>query len=135
MSADQTLKIARQLIAAIGTEEPLETIASLFDDEVVVEFPGDVGALPWIGRKVGRAAITQFIGDSRSLIARDEFAVQDFLSSDTRAAVVGTLTVRVLATGRFIRSPFVILLTVSDGAITQFLMLEDSFAVSRAARP
>ncbi len=35
---------------------------------------------------------------------------------------------------KIIESASAIILTVTDGAITRFQMLEDSFAVSRAAR-
>jgi hypothetical protein len=39
------------------------------------------------------------------------------------------------ATGKIIESPFALILTVSEGKINRFQMLEDTFAVSRAARP
>jgi hypothetical protein len=38
------------------------------------------------------------------------------------------------ATGKLIDSAFAIVLTFSDAKIASFLMLEDSFAVSMAAR-
>jgi ketosteroid isomerase-like protein len=46
----------------------------------------------------------------------------------------GALATRIKATGRMIESDFAIILTVKDGLIARFQMLEDSFAVSKAAR-
>ena len=42
---------------------------------------------------------------------------------------------KVNATGKIIESPFALIFYVSGGEITSFQMLEDSFAVSQAARP
>jgi ketosteroid isomerase-like protein len=46
--------------------------------------------------------------------------------------IVGELASRVKSTGQTVETAFA--LTVSGGEITRFRMLEDSFAVSRAAR-
>jgi ketosteroid isomerase-like protein len=48
--------------------------------------------------------------------------------------IVGELATRIEATGKIIESAIAIILTVFDGGISRFQMLEDSFAVSRAAR-
>src|SRR5580704_9353613 len=61
------------------------------------------------------------------------FDVQDILASDGRA-IVGEVATRIRATGKVIESPFAIILTISGTEITRLLMLENSFAVSRAAR-
>ncbi len=107
----------------------------MFADDVVFELPGDAGALPWIGRKTGHAAVERFIEGTGSLLPQERFEVLDILVSDTRAAIIGELMSRVVATGRLIESPFAIILAVSGGKISRFLMLGDSFAVSAAARP
>jgi hypothetical protein len=49
--------------------EPGE-IAALFSVDVEFEIAGDIGALPWIGRKSGRSAAFDFIRDTRRLIER-----------------------------------------------------------------
>jgi len=41
----------------------------------------------------------------------------------------------VTATGKLIETAFALVLTVRDGEIARFQMLEDRFAVSRAGRP
>jgi hypothetical protein len=72
--------------------------------------------------------------DTRRLIEQLRFDVQDILATDDRAVIVGELATRINATGKIIESAFALILTVSDGEITRFQMLQDSFAVSRAAR-
>jgi ketosteroid isomerase-like protein len=136
MSQEQNIGIARELLAALGEGKAPAVIAALFAENVVIEIPGDSGALPWIGRKTGREAVAGFIRDLRSLTEQVKFDVQDILASDSRAVIVGELATLIKATGKMIESPFAIILTLSDGgAITAFRMLENSFAVSQAARP
>ena len=135
MSQEQNIRIAQQLLAGIGEGEHPEEIAALFSVDVQFEIAGDVGALPRIGRRTGRSAASDFIRDARRLIEQLRFDVQDILASDDRAVIVGELATRINATREIIESAFALILTVSDGEITRFQMLEDSFAVSRAARP
>jgi ketosteroid isomerase-like protein len=91
-------------------------------------------ALPWIGQKTGRGTVMDFIGDTRGLLEPLRFEVHEILASENRAVIVGELTSKVKATGRTVETTFAIVLTVTGGEITRFLMLEDSFAVSEAAR-
>ena len=134
MSQEQNSRIAQQLLAGIGQGADPDEIATLFSVDFQFEIAGDVGALPWIGRRTGRSAASDFIRDARRLIEQLRFDVQDILASDDRAVIVGELVTRINATGKIIESAFAPILTVSDGEITRFQMLEDSFAVSRAAR-
>jgi uncharacterized protein len=134
VSQEQTARIARQLLASIGTGADADEIAALFSADLRFEVPGDVGALPWIGRKTGRSDAFDFIRDTRRLIEHVRFDVQGIMADQDRAVIVGELVSRVNATGKVIESAFAIILTVSKGEITRFQMLEDTFAVSRAAR-
>ena len=90
--------------------------------------------LPWVGRKTGRDAIVDFIREIRVLTEPVTFDVEDILASESRAAIVGSLKTRIKATGRITASQFAIILTVTDGVVIRFQMLEDSFDVSKAAR-
>ena len=134
MGQEQAALIAQQFLDSIGAGADADEIAALFSVDVQFEVPGDVGALPWIGRKSGRRAASDFIRDTSRLIEHVRFDVQGILTDQDRAVIVGELTSRVNATGKVIESPFALILTVSEGKITRFQMLEDSFAVSQAAR-
>jgi ketosteroid isomerase-like protein len=134
MSREENIDIAGQLLASLGEGKEPGVIAALFREDVVFEIPGDAAALPWIGRKTGREAVAGFIRGLRVMTEPVKFDVQDILASDTRAAIIGELATRIKATGEVVESPFAIILTISGGEIAHFQMLENSFAVSRAAR-
>ena len=135
MSREQNSGIAQELLARIGQGADPDEIATLFSSDVQFEIAGDVGALPWIGQKTGRDAASGFFRDTRRLTQPVRFDVQGILADDSRAVILGGLASRVTATGKIIETAFAIILTIANLEITRFQMLEDSFAVSRAARP
>ena len=135
MTQDQNRRLAQQLLAGRGDGADADEIAELFSADVLFEIQGDVGALPWIGRRTGRGAVADFVRGTRSLVKQHRFEVQDILASDDRAVIVGELASTIEATGKVVELAFALILTVQGGQITRFQMLEDSFAVSRAARP
>lgn len=134
MSQETNIDIAQQLLAGIGEGKDPDTIAALFSEDVVFEIPGDKGALPWIGQKTGRIAVADFIRGIRSLTEPVRFDIEDVLGSTDRAVIIGELATKIKATGKVIESAIAIILTISNGKVTRFQMLEDSFDVSRAAR-
>ena len=134
MSRDKNVAIAQAVLEGIGGGKDPADIAALFDERLLFEIQGDDGVLPWIGRKTGRSAIADFIRDIRAMTEPVSFDVEDILTSESRAAIVGALETRVKATGKLIQSQFAIILTVSGDLVTRFQMLEDSLDVSIAAR-
>jgi ketosteroid isomerase-like protein len=135
VSQDQNVCVAGQLLASIGGGAAPAEIAELFSADVNFEIAGDIGALPWIGQQVGRSAVAGFIRGLRDLTEPVRFEVKSILADDDQAVIIGELASRVRATDRIIETAFVLILTITEGRITRFHMLEDSFAVSRAARP
>lgn len=135
MSQEQNARIAGALLAALGAGEAADKIAGLFSADVEFEIAGDIGVLPWVGRKIGRGAVAEFVRDTRELLTPIRFDVEAILADDDRAMIVGELASRVTATGKVIETAFALVLSIRDGQITRFRMLEDSFAVSRAGRP
>jgi ketosteroid isomerase-like protein len=133
MSEQQNIAIAKKLLEGIAGGQAPNAIAASFDNDLVFEIQGDDGVLPWIGRKTGRQAIADFIQDIRALTEPISFDVEDILASESRAAIVGALRTRIKATDKISATQFAIILTISEGRICRFQMLEDSFAVSQAA--
>src|SRR6266404_2978555 len=134
MSQNDILRLAQDFLGRMDSgAEPTE-IAKLFSETLEWEIAGDTGALPWIGHKSGRAAITEFVRDSRSMIERISFEVHDVLAGDKRAVILGSLASKLKRTGKIVTTDFAIVLTVANGEIVRFQMLEDSLAVSQAAR-
>ena len=134
MSKSDAEHLAREFLKRIGGgAEPAE-VAELFSKDLEWEIAGDEGALPWIGKRSGRRAVADFVSETRVQIERLRFDVKDVFTSDTRAAILGNLASKVRRTGRIMETDFVVVLTVANGEIVRFQMLEDSFAVARAAR-
>ena len=134
MSQNDILRLAQEFLRRMGSgAEPTE-IAKLFSETLEWKIAGDTGALPWIGHKSGRAAITDFVRDSRAMIERISFDVHDILASDNRAVILGALASKLKRNGKVVSTDFAIVLTVANGEIVRFQMLEDSFAVSKMAR-
>jgi uncharacterized protein len=134
MSQQENIRIAQELLAEMGEGRDPAVIADGFSEDVLFEIQGDEGVFPWIGRRRGRSAVPDFLHGIRSKTEPVRFDVTEILASDARAVIVGELATRVTATGKMIESDIAIILTVKDGLIARFQMLEDSFAVSRAAR-
>ena len=134
MNQNDALRLAQEFLCHMGSGVEPSEIAKLFSETLEWEIAGDTGALPWIGHKSGRAAITDFVRDSRAMIERISFEVHDILASDQRAVILGSLASKLKRTGKIAKTDFAIILTVSDGEIVRFQMLEDSFAVSQMAR-
>ncbi len=134
MNQNDTLHLAQEFLGRMGSgAEPTE-IAKLFSENLEWEIAGDAGVLPWIGKKSGRAAVINFVSDSRAMIERLSFDVLDILGGDNRAVILGSLASKLKRTGKIVKTDFAIVLTVANGEIVRFQMLEDSFAVSQAAR-
>ncbi len=134
MSQNDTLHLAQEFLSRMGSSTEPAEIAKLFSEHLQWEIAGDTGALPWIGQKSGRAAIADFVNDSRAMIDRISFEVHDILAGDDRAVILGSLVSKLRRTGKIVETDFAIVLTVAHGEIVRFQMLEDSFAVSQAAR-
>jgi len=134
VSREANLQIAGQFLGLMAQGAAPEEIANLFSEDLVFEIPGDDGVLPWIGRKTGRRAIGDFITGLRTLTEPQKMEVHDVLASESRAVILTTFATKVKATGKTIASAAAIVLEISDGKVQRFLMIEDSFEVSRKAR-
>jgi ketosteroid isomerase-like protein len=127
-------QIAQEFLVRLGGGAAPEQVAELCSTELDWNIPGDTGALPWIGHRSGRQAVVDFVRESRALMEPISFEVRDMLVSDSRVAVLGELASKFISTGKVGKTSFAIVLTIADGQITHFLMLEDSYSVSQAAR-
>jgi uncharacterized protein len=134
MIFETPLDAAQEFLSRLSVGDP-DDVAAMFHSDLDFSIPGDAGALPWIGRRRGRAAMAEFIRNAPQHVERLRLDVKDVLASETRAAIYGALASRSLKTGRVVEQDFVFILTLHAGEVREFEMLEDSFAVSCAARP
>lgn len=133
MNQNDTVQLAQEFLRRMSSDAEPAEIAKLFSETLEWDIAGDTGVLPWIGHKSGRAALTDFVRDSRAMLERISFEVHDILASDKRAVILGSLASKLKRTGKVVATDFAIVLTVSNDEIVRFQMLEDSFAVSQAA--
>ena len=133
MSPTDPVSIAREFLRRLATGAEPAAVAELFADNLVWEIPGDTAAFPWIGKQSGRQAVLSFLAETSARIERVRLDVDDVLANEKRAVILGSLASRVRSTGRLIETNFAIVLTIEEGQIARFQMLEDSFAVSNAA--
>jgi ketosteroid isomerase-like protein len=134
MTTKTNLHLAEQFLGKLGSGASAEEIAALCAPDLDWNIPGDSGVLPWVGHKTGSSAIAEFVRDTQTMIQRERLEIHEVLASDQRAIILGELRSRVTATTRLIDTAFAIVLTFSGDKIASFLMLEDSFATSNAAR-
>jgi ketosteroid isomerase-like protein len=133
MAQAENIAIAKELLRRLAADTEPDAIVELFAEGVAWDVPGDTSAFPWIGRQSGRRAVRSFLAETAAAVVRIGLDVDDILGSDTRAVVLGGLASRVQRTGRTIATDFAIILTIAEGRIVRFQMLEDSFAVSQGA--
>ena len=134
MNSQTNLRLAEQFLGKLGSGASADEIAALCAPDLDWNIPGDTGVLPWVGHKTGSAAMAEFVRDTQTMIQRESLEIHDVLASEQRAVILGHLLTRITATTKLIDSAFTIVLTFSDAKIASFLMLEDSFATSNAAR-
>ena len=133
MSWNGALQVAQELLGRMGSGAEPAHVAQLFAESLEVEIAGDIGVLPWIGRKSGRRAVTDLVTDIRATVEPIRCKVHDVLAGKERAVILGWLTSELRHTGKKVETNFAIILRVADGEIVGFQMFEDSFAASQAA--
>jgi len=130
-TTESTRKVVGEFFERVGTGADTGTIESLFSEDVDWLVPGD-GRIPWIGRKVGRAGVAEFIRDLRRFTTPIRVNVRTVVVDGENGVALLELETRVTNTGKIIRAEAAFDFTVRDGLIVRFRLLEDSYAVSQA---
>lgn len=81
MSAEDNMRLAQQFLARLAQGAEPDTVASQFASDLQFEIADDAGAVPWIGRRTGRQVVADFIRDTRRIIERLRFEVEDVMAS------------------------------------------------------
>lgn len=113
-----------------GGEVGLAALVELFAEDIDWDIPGDLTVVPWIGPRRNREAVRAFYHELAARLAPERFEVQSILADDEQAVALGELASRIKATGRLIETPFAFVLTVRDGKIVRYRMLDDSHGVA-----
>ncbi|WP_353130659.1 nuclear transport factor 2 family protein [Parapedobacter pyrenivorans] len=110
----------------------LEEIVALFGPEIDWYIPGDETRAPWLGKRSSRAEIIAFfklLWANTNPISAD---VHHIFIDGNRAAVTGEFVTEMRSTGKQVESLFTIEMTIENGYIVRYRLLEDSHAVSEA---
>ena len=111
------------------TASNLAIVAEAFAEDVDWDIAGDTDTVSWIGRRRGKTAVAGFFRDLRKDNDPQRFAIRKILADTDTVVVLGDLATRVKATGKLIETEFAIDITVQDGLIVRYRLIEDSFAV------
>src|SRR5258708_8257186 len=108
---NDTLHLAQEFLHRMGNGAESGEITKLFSENMEWEIAGDTGVLPWIGQKTGKAAITDFVNDSRAMIERISFEVHDILANHDRPVILGSLASNLKLPPNTLHTHFAIALT------------------------
>ena len=130
-TAENTKKVATQFLERVGAGADPTAIASLFSEDVDWLVPGDE-RIPWIGRKVGRSGVVDFVRELRRLTTPIRASIRSVISQGDNAVALLELETRINSTGKVIRTEAAFVFTVRDDLIARFRLFEDSYAVAQA---
>ncbi|SNB64200.1 hypothetical protein SAMN07250955_10449 [Arboricoccus pini] len=132
MQVLEPLAVIKEFFSRAANAENVEEIAELISDDVDWYVAGDIGQVPWIGRRNGKSGAANFYAQIRAEITSERFELKDMLVQGNRVLAIGELASRVNRTGKLIESEFIFDFVVEQGVITRFRLFEDSFAVAQA---
>ena len=131
ITTESTRNVVGHFFERTGEGGGTDGIASLFTEDVDWLVPGDE-RIQWIGRKVGRAGVVDFIRDLREFTTPIRANVRTIVTEGQNAVALLELETRVNKTRRIIRTEAAFDFTVQDGLIVRFRLFEDSYRVSQA---
>ncbi len=107
----------------------LERLAELFAEKIDWYIPGNQAVAPWVGRRGSRDEVRDFYRELAANVEPLRVSVDHLLVEGEIAVIVGEFASRMRATGKVVETPFSIWMTVRDGLIVRYRLLEDSHAV------
>lgn len=126
------LDVVQEFSRRAATAADLTEIQDLVSADVDWLVVGDRKVVPWAGRWIGKAGVSQFYATLREETINERFDVKDVLAQGNRVVIIGELATRVKRTGKLIECDFVFDFVVEDGLIVRFRPFEDSEAVAQA---
>ncbi|WP_051937193.1 nuclear transport factor 2 family protein [Erwinia sp. 9145] len=133
MTAEQNIIIAQTFLQRLANPSSAPSVVELFAEDLLWNIPGNEAAYPWIGQQHGKDSVTRFISESGKRLQRTLFEIHDILANERRAMIYGGIAAIDLVTEKSMATPFIIVLDISEGLITSFLMMENGVAVSEAS--
>jgi ketosteroid isomerase-like protein len=129
---DTTRGIIRSIHDAF-TQGDHELFASFYDDNVDWTFHAPVSVFPFLGRRIGRAAVFVSLNQLYAGYKIEALAAQLVLADGDRAAVISEVAMVQRASGRTIRCRVASFYRLRNGRVVEYEGFLDSFdAVEQA---
>lgn len=101
----------------------------LLADQVEWRIPGNQAMAPWIRDRNTKEEVVLFYEELLRHVEPVSFEFTGKFYGGDQAVLAGNLASRMFATGKIFHSPFTIQITVKDGRINRYLLMEDSFGL------
>ncbi len=132
MTDDTTRGIIRNIHDAF-TQGDHELFASFYDDDVDWTFHAPVSVFPFLGRRVGKAAVFISLNQLYAGYKIEALAAQLVLADEDRAAVISEVALVQRSSGRTIRCRVASFYRLRAGRVVEYEGFLDSFdAVEQA---
>ena len=132
MTNDITRGIIGRLHSAF-TQGDHEQMARCYDDDVDWTFHAPVSVFPFLGRRIGKAAIFSSLRELSAGYKIEALALQFVLADGDRAAVISEVALQQRATGRTIRCRVASFYRVRTGRVVEYEGFLDSFDAAEQA--
>ncbi|AKV00181.1 hypothetical protein AKJ09_06844 [Labilithrix luteola] len=123
--------MVERYLRLLGTGATPAELAASFSEDVDWYIAGHVEAVPWLGRRHGRAGVADFFRQFREGVRQVRVHLEEPLVNGDRAVVLGSFDSLLTASGRVVSSEGAVVMTVRDGLIVHYRVLEDSYAVAQ----
>lgn len=130
---EQTLAVVQQYFQFLAVRD-LDGIMALIADNIDWYVPGNTELAPWLGKRTSKKEIKEFFELLWPATLPINATIEHIMTESDFAVVTGEFSTEMLATNSIVNSPFSIHLTITNGLITKYRLLEDSFLVSEALR-
>lgn len=134
MAEQDNVKVVQEAYAAFGRAD-IPGLLELVAEGVDWETPGRPEAIPYAGRRRGRAEVAQFFSTLDEVEEFLRFEPGEFIAQGDRVAVVGSYECRVRQTGRTVALDWLHLFTVRGGRVESFREYLDTAALAAAHQP
>ena len=110
-----------------------EQLAKCYDDDIDWTFHAPVSVFPFLGRRIGKAAMFSSLAELYDSYKVEALAMQVLLADGDRAAAISEVALQQRATGRTIRCRVASFYRVRSGRVVEYEGFLDSFdAVEQA---
>lgn len=130
---EQTKSVIEQFYHNLAAKN-FEANVQLFAENVKWHIPGNQRMATWIKDRNSRDDIKNFYKELYENLEGVSFDVTRKFYNEDQAVVTGHLVSRILSSGKLFDSYFTVQFTVENNLITEYLMLEDSYALIEAIK-